>query len=191
MADEKLLGAINEVYEKEHKKFLMRIRIAVIVLLLAIFGAWLGNGLYLHSKTEQRMQAMIGRAHTVAMLTAQWQERGRELESGTYQVKEKTTPFGENLVYYFSERKGDWFGLSFDEDGVLQYVLYSRKEIPEEYLDTPPDFDKQYKLLGSLFGFQRKKAIAVWAPEEPTGAEDAIEAEETTGTEEASGTEET
>ena len=168
MADGKLVGALNEVYAKEHENFKKRLRIAVIVILVAVVGIWLGIGLWLHSRTQRRMETMTGRAQTFAMLTQQWQNRGKELESGTYQVKEQSIPFEENLMYYFADRKGDWFGVVLDENGEIQYTMYSRSNIPEDYLQTPPDYDKQYKLLGSLFGFQRKKAVAVWEPAETT-----------------------
>ena len=49
-----------------------------------------------------------------------------------------------------------------NSDGDLLYTLFSYKQIPEQYLTSPPTPEETTKLLDSHFDFRRKKAVGVW-----------------------------
>ena len=149
--------------EKQERKFKKRYVIFPAVIFVVLIGVWLLHGFRLRGKTPERMQAMCNQAHTFAMICEQWEGRGHELESGVYRVEPKSEDgFIEYLDYYFGDAEGEWFALKLDASGQIEYTLYSQKEIPEDALNTPPVYEEQYKLLDSLFSFNRKKTVAAW-----------------------------
>ncbi|MCR5717925.1 MAG: hypothetical protein K6F80_02690 [Oscillospiraceae bacterium] len=157
------------------KRFRKRLLIAAIVLLVLLIGGWFLTGFMLKYTTHSRMERMISRAHSFANVVHEWTDRGNPIESGIWHISgrddaltntdKKTDNFDKFAVYYLSGSGKEWFGLVLDEKGNVRYTLYSRSEIPEEYLQNPPDYDEQYKLLDSYFAFRRKKTIAVWDPQ--------------------------
>ena len=154
---------LQQQVEKQERKFKKRYVIFPVIILVVLIGVWLLHGFRLRGKTQERMQAMCNQAHTFAMICEQWADRGHELESGVYRVEAKSDDdFIRYLDYYFGDAEGEWFALKLDASGQIEYTLYSRKEITEDALNTPPVYEEEYKHLDSLFGFNRKKTVAAW-----------------------------
>ena len=163
---------VAEAEEKERKHYRRMAVIIPIVTFLMAVAVWFAAGVIRIRHAEERMAARISRAHSFATIVHEWTDRGKEIESGIYRVNDTDGDFNKFLLYYFSDAKDDWFGLALDEDGNIRYTLYSEREIPEEYLQNPPDQDEQYAVLKSHFLFKSKKTVAVWEPESDSGTEE-------------------
>ena len=158
-------NAYTEEELKLKKRFRKRLLISVIILVVLAVGGWFMIGFMLKYTTYARMKTMVSRAHSFASVVQEWEDRGKEIESGIWRVDEKDGDFNKFVVYYFGDYKDEWFGLVLDDAGEIRYTMYSKVEIPEEYLQDPPDYEEQFALLDSFFAFKRRKAIAVWDPD--------------------------
>ncbi len=166
MAEQDMVQEIIAEDEKQQKRFKKRYVIVPAVLVVLAAGIWFLLGTLWNYTAHSQMESRISKAHSFALVTQQWQERGNEIETGIYHVDANEGEFNKFVEYYFGGSEGDWFGLVLGDDGEIEYTMYSRNEIPEECLQTPPDFDEQNKLLRSHFFFKKKQVIAVWTPED-------------------------
>ena len=166
MAEPTLEQAIMEAEQIEKKKAKKLAVILPVAMLIVAVAGWFLLGTMWNYTAHSQMETRISRAHTFANVVHEWTDRGKEIESGIWRVQVSEDPFEKFVMYYFGDAKGHWFGLALDEDGNIRYTLYSEKEIPEEYLTNPPDYEEQYALLTSHFFFKKKKTVAVWTPED-------------------------
>ena len=50
-------------------------------------GGWFMIGFMLKYTTYARMKTMVSRAHAFASVVQEWEDRGKEIESGIYRVQ--------------------------------------------------------------------------------------------------------
>ncbi|MBQ4465190.1 MAG: hypothetical protein II916_04430 [Oscillospiraceae bacterium] len=174
MADQARIRQLMEEEDKKLKRSRKWLVIIPVVLIVLLIGGWFLLGVLWNHTAQSQMESRVSKAHSFANVVHEWQDRGNDVESGIYHVDAGDGEFNKFVEYYFGDAEGEWFGLVLDDDGEIEYTMYSRKEIPEECLQTPPDFDEQNKLLRSHFFFKKKQVIAVWTPEDdwmPDGSE--------------------
>lgn len=141
------------------KKIIVRI---LIVLLVLVVGCWWMIGYMMHYTTHSRRMGLNARAQNVYNIALLWEEEQNPKLSTHISQLYQYGEFGEYQKKNISESNKSWYAIVYDSDGDLLYTLFSYKQIPEQYLTSPPTAEETTKLLNSYFDFRRKKAVGVW-----------------------------
>ena len=147
--------------EKQRLKKII-IKILIVLLILAV-GCWWMIGYMMHYTTHSRRISLNYNAKMVYNVVLSWEdEQNPPLSTQITQFcgEDDFSKYLEKFAYHGSEKC--WYAIVYDSDGDLQYTLFSYKQIPEQYLTSPPTPEETTKLLDSHFDFRRKKAVGVW-----------------------------
>ena len=125
-----------------------------IISLLALFGIGLGLcNIAIGYTAHSRYETLLCRAEIVYNASENWQEEGNRLETSSGNLR--NAPFSK----YVSDE--GYYAIVCDEQGNLQYALYSVKKIKTL---SQPDKEQEYRKLKNIF--QRNSAVAVYPPED-------------------------
>ena len=155
---QQLIG-FNQREKQRLKKIIITI---LIVLLILAVGCWWMIGYMMHYTTHSRRMSLNARAQNVYNIALLWEEEQNPKLSTHISQLYQYGEFGEYQKKYISESNKSWYAIVYDSDGYLLYTLFSYKQIPEQYLTSPPTKEETTKLLNSYFDFRRKKAVGVW-----------------------------
>ncbi len=168
MMDDKDVIDFAEHKEKRRRirKFLITGGIVTAVLLAV--GYWMLVQM-LGYVAYRKLETLNSRAYQICQNAETWLEEGHTLT--THIAREGQPADPDSFAAYiccYGYSDDNWYGVVCDEQGELMYTLYSWKQIPEKYLEAPPEKEEMMKMLRDPF--RTGYAVGTWIPEDNESA---------------------